>query len=246
MLIVWILVAAPFIGSFLGVIVTRFETSDSAFSGRSKCPECQHQLAVRDLVPVVSWLVQNGKCRYCEADISRVYLVSEAGALVIALWAVAVVDAPFILPSCLLGWSLLTLSLIDIRVKRIPDIMSGFVFGAGLVTSLIWFRSSFSDHALGAVTGFAVLFLVRHAYHRLKGRQGLGKADERLLAAGGVWLGMTGVFSALFLATLLGILAVCTARIFGRQVRGTDAIPFGPFLAAGIWLTWLYGPIFIS
>lgn len=246
MLTIWILVAAPFIGSFLGVIVTRYETSDSAFSGRSKCPDCQHQLAVRDLIPIVSWLIQGGKCRHCGIDISRIYLVSEAGAFVIALWAVVVVDEVFILPSCLLGWSLLTLSLIDIRIMRIPNAMSGLVLGAGLATSAIWFRPLFLDHIFGAMAGFAVLFVVRHAYYRLRGRQGLGNADERLLAAGGAWLGMAGVFSALFLSALLGVLAVCVARIFGRQVRGTDAIPFGPFLAAGIWLTWLYGPIFMS
>lgn len=246
MLSIWVLVAAPFIGSFLGVVVTRFETSDSALSGRSKCPTCQGQLAARDLVPVVSWLVLRGRCRNCGAEIRRVYLVSEAGALVIALWAMAVVDEAFIVHSCLLGWTLMTLSLIDIRVLRIPDILSGFVLVSGLIMSIAFFRSTFLDHVLGIVAGFAVLFAVRRTYYKVRGRQGLGNADERLLAAGGAWIGFTGVFSALFLAAVLGILAVFIANISGRKIAGTDAIPFGPFLAAGIWLTWLYGPVLIG
>lgn len=246
MLSLWVLVASPFIGSFLGVVVTRFETSDSPYRGRSKCPDCYHPLGVRDLIPVISWLVLKGRCRYCSASISRIYLTSEVGALVVAVWAVAVVDEAFLLVSCLLGWALMTLSLIDIRVLRIPDILSGFILMSGLVVSAIFFRSTILDHVLGALAGFAVLFAVRHAYYRFRGRQGLGNADERLLAAGGAWIGIAGVFSALFLAALLGVLAVFVANIFGRKISGTDAIPFGPFLAAGVWLTWLYGPILIN
>lgn len=246
MLSIWVLVAAPFIGSFLAVVVTRFETSESALSGRSKCPTCQGQLAARDLVPVISWLVLKGRCRNCGAEIPSVYLVSEAGALVTAIWVLAVVDEAFIVYSCLLGWTLMTLSLIDIRVLRIPDILSGFVLVSGMVLSIAFFRPTFLDHVLGIAAGFAVLFVVRHAYYRFRGRQGLGNADERLLAAGGAWIGVAGTFSALLLAAVFGILAVFIANVSGRKISGTDAIPFGPFLAAGIWLTWLYGPVFIG
>lgn len=246
MLTIWVLVAAPFIGSFLGVVVTRFGSTDSALWGRSKCPKCQHQLTARDLVPVISWLVQRGRCRKCGVAISPIYLVNEIGAFIIALWAVVVVDDVFLLPGCFLGWSLMTASLIDVRTMRIPNVLSGFILLFGLAISAMFLRLSFPDHALGALAGFAVLFLVRHVYHRLRGIDGLGMADERLLAAGGAWVGFGGVFSALFLASLLGLLAVCVATILGRRIRGTDAIPFGPFLAAGIWLTWLYGPVFIG
>lgn len=246
MLSLWILVAAPFIGSFLGVVVTRFETSESVFSGRSKCSDCHDQLGVRDLIPVISWLVLKGRCRSCGATISWIHPVSEVGALIIAVWAFVVVDEGFLVFSCLLGWALMTIGFIDIRVLRIPDPISGFILMSGLLVSAVFFRPTFADHLLGIIAGFATLFFVRHAYYRFRGKHGLGRADERLLGAGGAWIGVVGTFSALFLAALFGILVVCVATMFGRKIAGTDAIPFGPFLAGGVWLTWLYGPVFIG
>ena len=122
----WLLSAliAPFIGSFLGVVVTRLHEPEGIVFGRSRCPECGTQLRPLDLVPLLSWLVLRGRCRYCGKPISLFHPSIELAALAIALWAAAVVSGPLLWLSCLLGWTLLALAAADFRYFLLPDFLN--------------------------------------------------------------------------------------------------------------------------
>src|SRR4051794_31738374 len=115
---------APFIGSFLLTIVLRYPRFEGLVFGRSACPECNATIGVRDLVPLLSWLILGGRCRRCAAWIGWQYPMAEIAAAAIAIWAATTVSGWLLWVSCALGWSLLTLSLIDLRTYRLPDFLT--------------------------------------------------------------------------------------------------------------------------
>ncbi len=240
----WIVIAlAPFIGSFLGVVIVRMPAGDGFVTGRSRCPACGHPLGVRDLVPVVSWLACRGRCRYCGAGLSRFYPLIEMAAMLVAVWAASVVTAPVLLPTCVLGWTLLTLAVIDQRHLILPDAVTLPLMVGGLVIAALLPEADWRDHLVGAGAGFAVFAAVAAGYRRLRGREGLGGGDAKLLAAGGAWVSWTGLASVVFLAAVLGLAAALVDRWRRPGQPAEQAIPFGPYLCAAIWCTWLYGPL---
>jgi leader peptidase (prepilin peptidase) / N-methyltransferase len=99
-------------------------------------------------------------------------------------------------------------------------------------------------HLAAALAGYAALLAVEVGYRRLRGRDGLGRGDAKLLGAIGAWVGLQGLAACLFVAASAGIVFILAgSRLRGTEVRGDVAIAFGPFLALGGWLTWLYGPL---
>jgi leader peptidase (prepilin peptidase)/N-methyltransferase len=100
------------------------------------------------------------------------------------------------------------------------------------------------DHALGAAAGYLVFRAVAMAYRAWRGRDGLGGGDAKLLAAAGAWLGWQALPAVVLEASLAGIAAALVARVLGRRIVATTVLPFGPFIAAAIWLVWLYGAPF--
>ena len=103
-------VMAPFVGSFLAAVIHRLPTGETLFFARSRCPRCEVQLGIRDLVPLVSWILLRGRCRHCGAEISTFYPLIELAALAAAVWAFALETRWRFWPSCLLAWSLIALA----------------------------------------------------------------------------------------------------------------------------------------
>jgi leader peptidase (prepilin peptidase) / N-methyltransferase len=97
-------------------------------------------------------------------------------------------------------------------------------------------------HALGAAAGYLSLQGLALAYRALRGRDGLGAGDAKLLGAAGAWLGVAALPSLVFLAALTALVWAGVVMLFGRTMTATTALPFGPFLALAFWLLWLYGP----
>lgn len=167
-----------------------------------------------------------------------------AAAVAVVLWAAAVVPQLLLWPSCLLGWSLLALALTDWRQMLLPDTLTLPLGLAGVGVTAMWFPSLLVDSVFGAVLGWGVFTALAAGYRRLRGRDGLGGGDAKLLAALGSWLGWQGLPSVVAVAALTGLAVVTGAsRVTGRQVFGHDAMPLGSHLALAGWLTWLYGPV---
>jgi leader peptidase (prepilin peptidase)/N-methyltransferase len=151
-------------------------------------------------------------------------------------WPLAVIGAP-------LAVALLLIAVIDAEHFWLPNILTLPLGAAGLAASAFIGPCSFVDHLIGAVLGFAVLAGLAALYKRLRGRDGLGGGDARLLAAIGAWVGWAGLPSVVVWASLAGLSWVL-ARIVARRAPSLDtALPYGTYLAIGAWLTWLYGPL---
>lgn len=142
-----------------------------------------------------------------------------------------------------LGWSLLWLAVVDARHFVLPDRITLPLIVAGLVSGLILHPAHFWDHAVGAAAGFMLFRLVEGAFRMVRGHAGLGHGDAKLLAAGGAWVAWYGLPSVILIASLAGILqALFSGRFRSRQAYKAP-LPFGPALALGIWLVWLFGPL---
>ena len=242
--LLFFLLSAPFIGSFLGFCFFRCPTNRPILFTRSRCLSCGHVLQLRDLIPVFSWLWLRGHCRYCKKKLSRTYPVFEISALVITLWVWAVHGSDRLLWGSFLGWSLLLLAAIDIRYFVLPNPLTFGLMALGLAWAFMTNTPTLIDALLGLAVGYLFFALVASSYQRCTGRSGLGEGDAKLLAACGAWTGWQGLSSVVAIAALLTLLiAISYARFRSVSLSRRSKIVFGPGLAIGLWLVWLYGPI---
>lgn len=146
-------------------------------------------------------------------------------------------DATTVMAGLLLGVTLLALVAIDLHTLRLPDVLTLPLCAAGLALALAGITLPARDALLGAGIGYASIAGIAHFYRWLRGRDGMGLGDAKLLAAGGAWVGWQGLPMVVLIAAL-GTLAVVVVRTRGRPA-GTLAVPFGPGLAAGIWLAFV-------
>ena len=238
-----LLLASPFIGSFLGVVIERQPTARSVLVGRSVCPRCGHELVVGDLVPLVSWLVHRAKCRYCGRPISVIYPAIEIAALLIAIWSLAVLPGWIVWAGCGLGWTLLTLAIIDQRWYRLPLALTLPLALAGALTAWLIDPQTLLDHLAGWLAGVLAFAAVGWIYRRLRRREGLGEGDSWLLGALGAWVAWQGLASVVLYACISGLLWAVLRALLGKRVRLQARLPFGPHLCLAGWLVWLYGPL---
>jgi leader peptidase (prepilin peptidase)/N-methyltransferase len=251
---IWPIVVAPFIGSFLGVVITRAKAPRTILWTRSICDACGHTLGPADLVPLASWAASGGHCRYCATRIGLFYPAVELAALGVAVsaaWAASLAGGWLLWVSCALGWTLLVLAAIDWREYRLPDLVTLPLIPAGLAVhyalapeaAFSFQLDSLLTAVIGAVTGYALLLLVRWAYAAVRHREGLGLGDAKLFAAAGAWVGWPGLPSVLLVAALAALASVLLRYSGKATLRSDDRVPFGTFLCLGMWVVWLYGPL---
>jgi leader peptidase (prepilin peptidase) / N-methyltransferase len=236
-------VMAPIIGSFLSVLATRLPEGRGVVLGRSACPRCGHRLGAAELVPLLSYLWLRGACRHCHARIDPLYPLMELGALAVALWAVAVTAGGDLVTSCALGWLLLALAAADWRTYLLPDALVLMVAAGGFAATALLMPEQLLDHLIGALAGFVVFWAVAALYRRWRGRDGMGLGDAKLLGALGAWVSWEGLPSTVLIAAVAALAAALLRGLLRRRLSASDPLPFGPFLAAGGWIVWLYGPL---
>lgn len=239
----WPLVVSPFVGSFLAVLVIRLPAGRPWIWARSSCPHCGVVLGVADLVPVVSWLASGGRCRHCQAAVTPFYAAIELGALAIALWAALTAPQDQLWASCVLGWGLLVLAAIDARHFLLPDAITLPLVVAGLGVAFLDEPGDLSQHVAGTVLGIAAFLAIRIAYRRLRGREGLGLGDVKLMGVAGAWLSWDGLPSVVLIAAIASFAWLLARRKAQQPIALDSRLPFGPGLCLGIWIVWLYGPL---
>jgi leader peptidase (prepilin peptidase)/N-methyltransferase len=242
----FLLLSAPFIGSFLGVLIERLPAGRPLALGRSTCPRCGHVLGFADLVPIVSWLLGRARCRYCDGKIAWFYPAIEVAALVIALWSLAVLPGWLAWAGCGLGWTLLVLSVIDYRWYVLPNALTVPLAVGGLLVAWLMEPGALMGNVAGAVIGFLGFVLLGWVYRRLRGRDGLGTGDAWLFGAIGAWVGWPGIPTVLLYAGLSGLLWTVIQAQRGEPVALHTRLAFGPHLCLAGWIVWLYGPLQIT
>ena len=174
----------------------------------------------------------------------RRYALMALAAAAIGVWAALARAAPLdAVLTALLGWQLLLIAVIDGEHFRLPDRLTLPLLATGGLAAMVLDQTAPLDALIGAAAGFAGLWLLALAYRGLRGRDGLGDGDPILLAAGGAWVGWIGLPSVLLWASAAGLSLVAARLLVGKRISATDRMPFGPCLAAGIWLTWMLGPL---
>lgn len=215
-------------------------------AGRSACDACGQKLRIPDLLPLASWALLGGKCRYCKAPIGWFHPAIELGAVAVALWSASVFSGTGLWISCGLGWTLLALAVTDIKYFLLPDMLTLPLIAAGLAANAalnvdMQLDYGLRDAVLGAVAGYGFVRFLRFIYSRLRGREGIGLGDAKLFAAAGAWVSWQGLPTVLVIASFSAILAVLAWR--RPKIDAAHRVPFGVFLSLGLWITWLYGPL---
>lgn len=231
------------VGSFIATLARRTPDGwQGMLWGRSRCPACRQPLAAAELVPLVSWVRQRGRCRRCGAAIGLWYPGVEVAAAAIGGLAAGILPPPEAALAALLGWWLLALATIDLVAWLLPDRLTLPLIAAGLLISATGGRTVLPAPAslpmalAGAALGYASLATIAWGYRRLRAREGLGLGDAKLFAAAGAWLGAERLPMVLLIAALAGLAQAALRR---APFRAETAVPFGPALALAFWLAYL-------
>jgi len=228
------------IGSFIGAALVRLPEGRSVLRGRSSCDSCGARLGPFELVPLLSFIMQRGCCRHCGAAIDPWQTAAEAGGALVGVAAVLVAgDAWAMLWAALLGWQLLLLALLDLRHFWLPNRLVALLALSGLAHGL-WLYGTGADLLyevlVGGALGFSGLTVVALTYRALRGRDGLGAGDAKLLGAIGLWIGPAGVIATLLGGSLVAILGAVGLLVAGRRVGAHTALPLGSALALAGWV----------
>jgi leader peptidase (prepilin peptidase)/N-methyltransferase len=250
------------VGSFLNVCILRIPADKSIVLPASSCTKCGKAIAPYDNIPVLSWVFLGGKCRNCKTKISAMYPAVEllTGVLFLGCYFVfgPTVDA---LKWAVFAALLVVLTITDLRERILPDEVNFFGLGAGLLFSFFtksldgtaqwlagrWFdfpppqiALSFADAALGALAGSGLLWIVAEGYFRIRGREGMGLGDVKMMAAVGAFLGLKRTMMTVLVGSLLG--SVIGILLIAISKKGRDyELPFGTFLGAGALLVVFFG-----
>ncbi len=177
-----------------------------------------------------------GKLSLSAAGVRAALFYGIAGVLILAIGRPAVPLPVSGLLLALLAW----LAAVDVERMLLPNELTLALILTGLGFGLMAGPEGLLASSLGAAIGYGLLSLVALAYRRLRGQDGLGGGDAKLLAGGGAWLGALQLPIVVLIASTMALAFVLIQRLRGREIALGMALPFGPFLASGIWLIWCF------
>ncbi len=218
-------------GSFLAALVLRWPEGQSVLVGRSQCDRCGRVLRAAELVPLLSALLSRGRCRSCGARIDPVHWRMELGCGAIGACAATFAPLPGALGWMALGWILLALAVLDARHYWLPDALTLPLAFLGLTIGPWVTGVRLEDGLIGAAAGYGALLLVALGYKALRGREGLGLGDAKLLGALGAWFGWQALPFILLGASSLALLWVAGRALVGDPIRRSTRIALGTFLS---------------
>lgn len=189
------------------------------------------------------WVAARLAGRYSPASGRPATMAMIAACLMMFGWAaLAAPDAVVLALTLCLGWALICLAAIDLVALRLPDLLTLPLIVAGLVAAAVLPGMPVLDHLAGAAAGYGLLAVLAWGFRRLRGEDGVGLGDAKLLAAAGAWLGWRALPSVLVIACLAAFAWIAVRALAPRR-ESPRPIPFGPPLALAIWLVWLHGPL---
>ncbi|MCE5287114.1 MAG: prepilin peptidase [Pelosinus sp.] len=236
MILLFIFIFGIVMGSFLNVCIYRLPLNMSIVWPPSHCMQCKQRLSWHDMIPILSYLWLKGKCRYCGASYAARYALVELLTGLLFVWCFITVGlSAELIKVFILTAFLIVITFIDYDHQLILDKVLVWFAIAGVIINLLLPDVGLLDMLLGALSGGGLLLLIA-----VISRGGMGGGDIKFAAALGLWVGWQLTLLCLFLAFLIGGVSgilVIILHIKGRK----DYIPFGPFIAAGLFISILYG-----
>ena len=245
------------VGSFINVVVYRFQKNLSIIKPRSFCPNCKNKLSMRENIPLISYFIQRGKCLHCNVSISLRYPIVEF--LTGIIFIISINSSPsfyisnsYFILNLFSNWVFLSLliciSLIDIDSFWIPQGLINFGFITGVLGLLFigFFDNRNIDFYLlikglsTSITSFFIFESLRYFSKMFFKKDAIGKGDSKLVAILALWLGPVGTLFAVGLSYIIAAI-FCLVGFSINLLRPGQVIPFGPFLSLGGLFIWLLG-----
>ena len=224
------------IGSFLTVCIYRIPKGETVIYNSSHCSHCNSRLGILDLIPVISYILIKGKCRYCGKGIKIRYPVVELLTGGIFLITYLHIGFNVLLVKYLILFStLIVITFIDAEHQIIPNKLTFLIFIWGIIWQIFYSEMFLYQAIGGAILGGGLLLLAA-----IISGGGMGGGDIKLMFAAGVIMGIQTTALALFLSFLVGSIIGITLILLNIKNR-KDPIPFGPFLSLGIFIAVLWG-----
>jgi len=223
---------------------TNLQTEQGTFNlviPRSRCPECNHLIGSSENIPLLSWLIQKGRCKHCACKISKRYPSIELLTGVLSLWVAYVI--PFgwpLLFALVFTWVLISLTFIDFDTMLLPDQITLPLLWFGLLININGTFTGLTDAVLGAAFGYLSLWSIYWIFKLLTGKEGMGYGDFKLLAALGAWFGWQALPLIILISSFAGAI-IGIAVILASKEKQSRPMPFGPYLAIAGWIYLAYG-----
>lgn len=227
------------LGSFYGVVIDRLPANRNIATGRSECDNCHHELGALDLVPIFSFLIQKGRCRYCKTKLSWRYPLLEV--LTSLTFLLSFMRFGLTLQTalaCALASILIIITFIDIDTMIINDRFHVLIFLLGLIQLFI-LEGNFISSLVGTVIVSVPLLIIALI------TKGMGGGDIKLMASSGFLLGATNIVVAFFIGVIIGgLYGIFALALKSKGLK--SEIPFGPYLCFGIFCAYLIGTELVS
>ena len=228
------------IGSFSNVCIYRLPRNESIIFPGSHCPHCNQQIKWYDNIPLISYIILQGKCRYCDKKIPRQYPLVEFlnGALYLFLFYFYGLQLHTVVYMVFCS-ALIIITFIDLKEKIIPDVISLPFIVLGFLLSFVLKNISPLNSLLGILVGGGSLYLIAIAGTYIFKKEAMGGGDIKLAAMVGAFLGWQLTLLSLFLGFLLG--SIIGVIVLIKTKGKTSDVPFGPFIALGALIALFFG-----
>ena len=219
-------------GSFLNVVAYRVIKEKSLLLPRSFCPSCFHTLAWYDLIPVISYILLQGKCRYCAAPISLLYPFIELLTAISLTTLYLVVPTQHFFAYFIFISALLVTIRTDLETMLISGYVSWLLIPFGFLFSYFGLLPiSLTESFVASIGSAFFLYVIAQTFYLFTKKRGLGVGDIQLIGFIGAFIGLLGVWFTILFGSVFGLLVAGSYLLFTKQTMQTK-IPFGPFLAS--------------
>ncbi|MEI3606049.1 prepilin peptidase [Pseudogracilibacillus sp. SE30717A] len=224
------------LGSFFNVVGIRVPKRISFHQDRSFCPTCNNQLCWYELIPILSYLIQRGKCRNCKETISPIYPIIEIFTGLLFAFSYVQIGLKLELITALLLISMLMILFVsDLVYMVIPNKILVFFLPYFIIMRIISPLVPWYDAILGSVVGYLLIAIII-----LVSQGGMGAGDMKLFGVLGIILGWKQVLLTFFLAASLGAI-IGGILLMLNKVKKKQPIPFGPYIVVGALISYFYG-----